>query len=319
MAADTTATNDDTANASPPAPQPPDETDEPPPPKRKKKTSPSAKKGKAAHKKASKYWMQQFEEYKAYLEAINQNPTAATAEERVKKMDKFAREQRTEYRYMMQGKETKMIPDKIEKLKAIGFDFQFQELLEEDTVRWEAMLREFREYQKASNTTSQPKQSPALRDWKHAQRVQFQNLQDGKRSTLTPDRIQKLNDAGFVFCPRSNFRTMTWEERLEQLNEYKAKHGHLNIPSNHPELGYWTSNIRRSYKYLREGKKTGFTEEKAVTLTAMGFNFLVGKRKTGPINFKSWDEQFELLVDFKRQFGHTVRLFCLFFCRRVGG
>ena len=38
----------------------------------------------------------------------------------------------------------------------------------------------------------------------------------------------------------------------------------------------------------------------------MGFSFLVGKRKTGPIEMKSFDEHFQDLLEFKSQFGHTV-------------
>jgi hypothetical protein len=129
---------------------------------------------------------------------------------------------------------------------------KFELIVEKDSTHFETMLQEFREYQKASNTTAKLKQSPALRDWAQRVRFQFQKLQEGKASTLTPERIQKLNDAGsyknlffffllppnvqyytthssssnntgFVFCPRSNFRTRTWEERLEQLQEYKVR------------------------------------------------------------------------------------------------
>ena len=96
------------------------------------------------------------------------------------------------------------------------------------------------------------------------------------------------------------------QERISQLQKFQEDHGHLNIPSNHPELGYWCSNIRRAYKYLQEGKKTGFTEEKARQLGQLGFSFLVGKRKVAPVAIKSWDEQFELLRSFQREFGHTV-------------
>ena len=105
-----------------------------------------------------------------------------------------------------------MIDDKIDKLEGlVGFDFQYQQLVDEENAKWDAMLKEFRAYEKSGDSTCPQKQSAALRDWKHLQRVQFQNLQENKRSTLTPDRIQKLNDAGFVFCPRASFRTMTWD------------------------------------------------------------------------------------------------------------
>ena len=47
------------------------------------------------------------------------------------------------------------------------------------------------------------------------------------------------------------------------------------------------------------------TEERADQLRAMGFSFLVGKRKTGRVEMKAWDDQFELLREFKTEHGHS--------------
>jgi len=165
--------------------------------------------------KASRYWMISYEELQRFQEKYGHCHATNDVDP---KMAKFVREQRHEYRFLMQGKESKMIPDKIDKLQALGFDFQYEALAQAEKEEWDALLREFRVYQKSADTTQQMKQSPQLREWSHTQRTQFQNLQDGKRSTLTPDRIQKLNDAGFVFCPRSNFRNYTWEVRIRYLN-----------------------------------------------------------------------------------------------------
>jgi Helicase associated domain len=285
--------------------------------KKPPKSTPKTK-NRMPQKKASAYWMQQYEEFKQSVEA----GSAMDMMDMDPKVAKFIKEQRLEYRYMKQRLETKMSRDKIAKMEALGFDWQYETLLEEDNLKWEAMLHEFMAYHaprlsllastSASTTTTTAaavvpkKQSAALRDWKHQQRVQFQNLQEGKRSSLTPDRIRKLNDAGFIFQPRANFRTLSWKERIQQLQDYKKVHGNLNIPANHAELGHFTGNIRRAYKYLQEGKKTGFTQAKATQLEQIGFSFLVGKRKANPVEMKTWEEQFDLLRQFKQQTGHTI-------------
>ena len=48
----------------------------------------------------------------------------------------------------------------------------------------------------------------------------------GKHSTLSDAREKALEDLGFVF--ESHYTR--WEERLEELREFEAKHGHCNVP-----------------------------------------------------------------------------------------
>jgi len=49
-----------------------------------------------------------------------------------------------------------------------------------------------------------------LCQWVSKQRTEYKNLQDGKKSLLTPDRIEKLEDIGFAWYGR---------ERAEDFDE----------------------------------------------------------------------------------------------------
>ena len=257
--------------------------------------------------KANAYWNARYNELKEFQQTHNGRLEPTTQEDT--KLAKFVHDQRIEYRFMMQGQESKMCPDKIHKLQAIGFQFDYQRMMQQENKEFENMLQEMKQFDREKAGDSLKRQSRALADWKHAQRIEFRCLQEGKRSTLTPERIQKLNDVGFIFVPRSTPRTLTWEQRIEQLKQYKEEHGNLNVPASHPELGYFVSNVRRGYKYLQEKKTTGFTQEKANQLLELGFSFLVGKRKTAPVEIKTWEESFQALKEFKKEHGHTVSLF----------
>ena len=50
---------------------------------------------------------------------------------------------------------------------------------------------------------------------------------------------------------------------MEQLKEYRAKHGHLKVPHSHSTLGTFAKDQRRCYKFLLRGKPAcGMTHEK---------------------------------------------------------
>lgn len=64
-------------------------------------------------------------------------------------------------------------------------------------------------------------------------------MKEGNASKLTVNRLQMLNDLGFVF--RKMGKTHTWEERMGQLKRYKEEFGHSKVPKSHPELGVFVN------------------------------------------------------------------------------
>ena len=66
-----------------------------------------------------------------------------------------------------------------------------------------------------------------LATWVKNQRRAFKKkLLEGNRSFITQDRIDILNDVGFIW---DNFQ-YAFELRLSQLVEYKETHGDCNVP-----------------------------------------------------------------------------------------
>ena len=99
-------------------------------------------------------------------------------------------------------------------------------------------------------------QNLPLSRWVKRQRYQYQLLLQGKRSALTQDRLQKLQNLNFVWYAHA----AVWEEKYQQLVQYHAKFGHCNVPSNSPapyrQLSIWVRCQRRQYKLLLENKVT---------------------------------------------------------------
>jgi len=154
----------------------------------------------------------------------------------------------------------------------------------------------------------------ALFNWVMIQRLEYRKLKKGVPNQLTAQRMQKLNDLGFNFSKRKEY--LRWPDRLEQLRQYKLKHGHLNISVADVELGTFVARTRVEYaKYMDGNKKVGMNEERVRELTTLGFNFSAGKRrlrikdKDGQLMVarkKTWNERFEELTKYKSEHGHCL-------------
>lgn len=100
---------------------------------------------------------------------------------------------------------------------------------------------------------------------------------------------------------------------MDQLREFKAEHGHLKVPTQHPDLGHFTSKMRRECRQFNDGnpnmKISADTMRKRIAdLTEIGFVFQAGKRINLPPKHlqKNWDQRFEELLQYKEVHGDCV-------------
>lgn len=115
-------------------------------------------------------------------------------------------------------------------------------------------------------------------------RQEYKKYSEGETSTMTPERINLLQDMGFVFQAGKRLHTgqqdkKPWNERFQELLAYKEIHGHTIVPQNYPKLGEWVKSQRKNYKWLKEGKKTSMTTEQALKLADVGFVFDATNRR----------------------------------------
>jgi len=176
--------------------------------------------------------------------------------------------------------------------------------------RWEenfAVLLQNKELTGSVNVKRIP-ENKVLYNWIMSQRVEYKKLASDGRSKLTAAKIQRLNDVGFSFAKRPKY--LKWDDRLEQLKEYKAKHGHLKIPINDAMLGEFAGRQRSEYTKFLEGKKDiGMNAMRVQELKDLGFVFLLGKRvpiERRMTKRKTWDERFQELIEFREEYGHTL-------------
>ncbi|KAL9182351.1 hypothetical protein ACHAXT_013003 [Thalassiosira profunda] len=212
----------------------------------------------------------------------------------------FVNRQRTEFRKLQQGKSSSMTRSKIRQLDSVGFVWSVRA---GGHAPWETRLSELAEYRRVHGHTNVPKKcadNPPLGYWVNEQRFQYQKMMIGKPSYMTHAKAARMDALGFQWRLRDGKRQ--WGEWISALEEYKAEHGHVDVPlkyAKNAQLGGWVNNQRSEYRRFRrnKGETTGMTEERVKELEGMGFRWTVRESRT------PWSQRFEELKAHKKQRG----------------
>jgi hypothetical protein len=105
-----------------------------------------------------------------------------------------------------------------------------------NTVLWDLRYGEFIEYKERHGDCLVPFQygpNKPLGQWVCTQRTQYRLLQQGKQSSMTEERITKLEAIGFVWDAShvlnpGQVDDEAWNQRFGELIEYKQKHDEAN-------------------------------------------------------------------------------------------
>jgi hypothetical protein len=96
-----------------------------------------------------------------------------------------------------------------------------------------------------------------------------------------------------------------WKARFQDLVKFKLQHGHCVVPKSHTDkaLHSWVRKQRILKKDFDLGLASdeSMTQERVDALNSVGFAWHVGHQS----NDSQWDQNFQDLVVFKSQFGHT--------------
>ena len=113
-------------------------------------------------------------------------------------------------------------------------------------------------------------ENEALARWTKRQRYQYKLKIEGKPSTMTDDRVSKLDAIGFTWDSHS----AVWEERLNELLEFRRVQGHCLVPSQHKpnqKLATWVKCQRRQYKLFVAKQRSNMTMPRIQKLEKLGF------------------------------------------------
>jgi len=129
-------------------------------------------------------------------------------------------------------------------------------------------------------------------------------MEASEASVCTP-RVSNLHGHG---------KDTLWYKNFRALKEFKAEHGHTNVPQEYwknPSLGNW---VKYNRKKLREWHSNGSSDdmEKMTLLIEIGVVSYIGKGNAAKANgnqftprqVKAWEKQFKNLCKYREESGH---------------
>ena len=98
-------------------------------------------------------------------------------------------------------------------------------------------------------------------------------------------------------------RHVKWEERFQELVQYKLKNGHCNVPKSFAgPLHAWVRKQRVDRKAYNISSGGGdMCQERIDALDSIGFTWVIGSNQP---NESKWQESFDCLIQFKLKEGH---------------
>lgn len=209
----------------------------------------------------------------------------------------------------------RLTDDRIRRLESLGFIWSLRD-------DWKKHYEELKEYKREFGNCNVParySKNRRLGIWVSAQRQQYKQIKladsskPRRSAPLTQTRIDLLNELNFTWTIRSRDSLgESWNQRLEELKEYKYKHGDCLVPSRYtlnPELGIWVGTQRTQYRLYQQAKQAGeriaystaMTEERIQQLEQLGF---VWALRSG--TDMRWRRHINDLVSFRTHHGHSL-------------
>tara|TARA_B110000008_G_scaffold203693_1_gene202355 strand:+ start:178 stop:894 length:717 start_codon:yes stop_codon:yes gene_type:complete len=150
-----------------------------------------------------------------------------------------------------------LTPDRIQRLDDLDFFW------DPFTEQWEQGFSELAIYRDANSHCLVPVTYKSASGFKLGSWIANQRT---KKDQLTPDRIQRLNDLGFVWGPH----TAKWKQGFSELASYKNANNDFRVPRRYKtasgfKLGSWVNTQRAAYK------KGQLTPERIQRLDELGF------------------------------------------------
>lgn len=225
--------------------------------------------------------------------------------------------QRHEYELRQQGKESSLTDENIAALEELGFDWKAKQTTIRKRRPWDEWLEDLRRYKDDHGDCLVPFRSgknsgyASLGRWVNSQRRQYKRRMDGKKSSMTDERIKALEQLGFVWSMRiREARVMDWNDWLDELNRYKDEHGDCNVSFRYGPLGSWVARQRQHFARRSAGCTSPLTDEKIADLEMLGFEWVkkgqteVQRKSLNQSKSMTWNDSLDELKEYKAANGH---------------
>ena len=180
---------------------------------------------------------------------------------------------------------------RLQELRDINFTWKSRSSMW--TTQFEA-LRAFRREHGHCHPTA--REHPKLANFVQNQRQQYRRHCAGLRTTLTPERIEALQQIKFNWARPHE---VAWAERKGDLDVYGKDHGNANVPQRFAgnfQLGQWCMNQRTYYRMENDGTQTGLTKRRVRLLEDAEFQWSPKAAR--------WHAMFERLQAYQEEHGH---------------
>lgn len=112
--------------------------------------------------------------------------------------------QRKQKKLLDDGKHSQLNPKRIELLEKLGFDWRPSESggieklkSPERNLEWDQMFEKLKEFKEKNGHAHPKKKEPKIGNWVSSQRRLYARIQKGQKTSLTEERIAKLESIGF--------------------------------------------------------------------------------------------------------------------------
>ena len=188
--------------------------------------------------------------------------------------------QRVQYERMKKGQKSDMTNEKLAKLLEIGLAMSAKK-----RQTFSERAAEWLEYRTKHGKEPSADRNNPIGVWARSQRQKYAKKMKGEETTLTDEQIDQLNVFGFKWVtgykrPPNTTPPKSWDERFQELCEYKEKHGNVNVPQNTPVLGSWVHRQRREFTFLKRGLSASLTPQRIEKLRSIGFVFRTRKSRS---------------------------------------
>jgi len=159
-------------------------------------------------------------------------------------------------------------------------------------TKWLQMFEQLEDFYKQAGHSNVPHNASSLGAWVYHQRRKY------KRKSLTQDKVDQLEKINFQW----QVGDTKWKSKFDELLEYKAIHGHCNVPYNddNQSLARWVSTQRKAFRkwsmFEADQSRRNQQTSRFAALKELGFEF-------DPKDSK-WEEKFAELKAFKLKNGH---------------